>query len=396
MERRKSLVEQGMDICMKAQAERRDLDGTEAIVVSSGLKEIETLNSDIEAAQDHIKKAGPTDEMFRKLNDAGPVEGTKSPWETPDTKAFAETKGGRVSFAGQKAAAAITSKAAPRGGGVKALLDSGSTSTVPLDQGNAVIATGRPAASIFDVIDAVKVDTPSVSYLVQSARNLAAAPVAAGGTKPKSTMSVKRVTEELTVVAHIVEGLSKYDLSDNQALGTFVQDEMAYGLSEAVAGQIISGDGVGPNFTGITETSGVRTQAATASPVITVRTALSQLEASGYEPAAILLNPSDWLSIETTQTTDGGFLLGSGATGAPLDAVERRLWGVRVALSSRVTAGTAIVLGKGSVTLFHDGQLFMEWDASSGFDTNELRARFEGRFQIGVQRPDAVVIATLA
>lgn len=302
----------------------------------------------------------------------------------------------RLNFKGQQAANVVIARAGMRGGGVKALLEAGSAARVPTDEGE-IVADGRPAGSIFQLVEAKKLDEGSAfSYLRQSARTNNAAPVAKGAPKPVSTYRVERIESKLEVVAHVVEGLDKYDLADNDALGTFVKDEMMYGLQEAVADQLVNGTGVSPSLAGILNTPGVRSQAPAVSPLVTIRRALGQLEDAGYVPSAILLNSTDWQDVETLQTTGGAFVLGNATSGAPLDAVERRAWGTRVGLSSAIVPGTAIVLSEGAVRIRHDGNVTLEFDPYTRFGTNEINARAEGRFQSEIRRPDGIVVAELA
>lgn len=303
----------------------------------------------------------------------------------------------RLSFAHTQAAVAVVNLAAKAGGrGVKSLLTVGSSASLPADVlAGTIVPEGRPAFSVFELIPAVKVDGGQFSFLRQTARDLRAAPVAKGATKPTSTAAITRVTGELSIVAHVLEGIHTYDLADAPALATFVRDEMGYGLGIAVANQVFSGDGAAPNLRGILNTSGVRTQAFAVNPAVTVRRSLTQLEVAGYAPAGVFMHPTDWDTLETTQLTDGAFLLGQGTNGAPLDAVERRLWGVRVALTTAVPVGTAVTMGQDAAAIYHDGSVKLDWDTSTGFKRNTVDARMEGRYALAVARPDAIVVSTL-
>lgn len=351
--------------------------------------EINANTAQVEALAAHIKGALHDEYLLDTLKGAGSLGGPEPVrGDVPH----------RVGFGHRKAAQTVAHRSAEHGGrGLKSLLAVGSSASLPLDVLNGtIVETGRPASSLFDVLPAIKAEDGVFSFLQQGSRENRAATVARGAQKPVSTATLKRVTDELTVVAHIMEDLYSYDLDDIPALTAFVSDEMGWGLEQAVAAQVIGGDGTKPNLRGILQTSGVRTQAMVANATITVRKALGQLEASGYEANAVLMHPSDWEGIETATLTSGAFMLSQGTTGAPLDAVERRLWGVRVALVPQVPVGKAIVLGKDAAMLFHDGRVKLDFDTSSGFKTNTLAARCEGRFGFAVSRPDAIVLATLA
>lgn len=340
--------------------------------------ELEALEAEVKECNRMLAKSANADAMLDRLK-SGKPDGTR-----------------RLTFRGKAAADAIADTADTAGGmGVKSLLAAASSATAPVEVLDGPIMQGRPANGIFDIIPAVEVkDGPLYSYLRQTARALNAAPVAKGAEKPVSTATVERVDGQLEVIAHIVEGLHVYDLSDRPALEKFIADELVWGLGEALAAQVIAGDGVSPNLQGIMNTSGVQTEAFNTNAAITVRRALGKLEMLGYEPGGVLMNAQDWLDVETAQLSNGGYVLGSGPTGAPVDAIERRLWGTRVALAN-IPAGQAVVLGKDSAAIFHDSHIRVDWNTQRGFKTNEVDVRVEGRFGFGVLRPDAIVVAQL-
>jgi HK97 family phage major capsid protein len=133
-----------------------------------------------------------------------------------------------------------------------------------------VVPSGRPATSVLDLLPA-RVVEPSYRFLRQSARNLAAAPVAAGDTKPISVISVVGVQNRLRTVAHISEQINHYLLSDNDNLARWVGDEMLWGLRTSVENEVLNGDGVGEHFTGILNTSGILSQSFATDALTSIR-----------------------------------------------------------------------------------------------------------------------------
>lgn len=69
--------------------------------------------------------------------------------------------------------------------------------------------------------------------------------------------------------------------------------------------QIIAGDGVGENLTGLANTSGIQTQAYTTSPILTARAAVTKVEVLGFQPSVFAVNPTTWEAIETTSLNSG-------------------------------------------------------------------------------------------
>lgn len=272
---------------------------------------------------------------------------------------------------------------------VKSLIAEGSSVTsIPMFAG--AEAEQRAAASLLDLIPA-QATSREFSYLSQSLRTNNAAPVAVGAVKPTSVFTLDRVEDRLSVIAHLSEPVDEYWLGDNASLTQFISDELVYGLRLAVEDRVINGDGLGENLTGLDTVSGIQAQAFVSDPVRTARAGLGKVELLGYQGSAYILHPSDWETIETAVDADGRYQFDS--SGAPIDRATRRLWGVPVALSTQVTAGAGWLLSQGSSRIYIDGAgIAMKWGVSGDdFQRDQVRARCEGRFGFGVQRPSGVV-----
>jgi len=229
----------------------------------------------------------------------------------------------------------------------------------------------------------------------QTSRVNNAAPVAAGALKPTSTYGLVSVEGRLHVIAHVSEPIDKYQLQDGPSLGQFVQEEMVAGLHQALETQIVSGDGLGENLTGLANTSGIQTQAYTTSPVLTARAAVTKVQVLSFEPYYFALNPTNWEAIETATLSAGQYVLNAeGArSGLPVDSAARRLWGVPVTVSTAVPAGTGYLLSNGVAQLATDGRIETEQSNAHAddFSHNNVRLRVESRFDLLVTRPLGVV-----
>lgn len=290
-----------------------------------------------------------------------------------------------------KSFAAAIVKAMPHDGTKALASGQQTTSTIVLPD---VVPTGRPAVSLLDVLPTRQV-APSYTFLRQSVRTNNAAPVAVGGLKPTSVVSVQSIENRLRVVAHLSEPIDHYLLSDAANLERFVEDELVFGLRRALEAEITSGDGTGEHFTGILNTSGIVSQAFATNALTSVRKALTVLDASGYEAGVIVLSAGDWEAIELLESTSGA----TDVRGVPIDPVARRLWGVPVVLNQGLGAKTGLVLGTDAVTVDHDGHVDVRWSesVSDDFAKNQIRCRVEGRFGLSVNQPGAVVeVATAA
>lgn len=305
----------------------------------------------------------------------------RSGWHRLDTKAAAESLTDKM--AGEYGAKAL----APSG---TAVAPAGLTEIRPFEQ-------GRVQRSLLSVLPTQTVaQPPTVSYLRQTTRTNNAAAVASGATKPTSTFGLARVDDTLRVVAHLSENVDRYWLGDHADLRRFVGDELAYGLDEAIEAQIVNGDGLGPNMTGILATSGIQAQAWSTDGWETVRRGLTALQTVGGENPVLAINPVDWQTMSllrggtglnsfvATDTTNAG-------TAPPVAALAQSAWGIGVVLSTALPVGTGLLFDQSAVVVYTDGQVRVEWDSASGFDTNQLRARCETRALVAVVRPPMVV-----
>lgn len=382
---RDSQVALAQTILDAADALQRDLTADEAGQVEEATEKAKGLDAAIaKTKQDMaiVAEARKTAQVLGSLDEQA-------------REASGEQDSGHLALTGKhaKAMAQRVITAMPRdASGTKALAaGQQTTSTILLD---GIVETGRPAVSILDVLHSRRVP-PSYSFLRQSARTLNAAPVAAGGTKPTSTVSVVAVENRLRVVAHVSEAIDQYLLGDNSNLERFVADELVYGLRLAVEAQVLAGSGSGENMTGILNTSGLVLQAFATNALTTVRKAITTLEANGYTPGVIVLHATDWEAIELLTATSGA----TDVRGVPIDPIARRLWGVPVVLNQGLGEDVGLVIGDGAVTVDHDGQVDVRWSdaVSDDFAKNQVRCRVEGRFGVSVNQPAAVVkVATAA
>lgn len=271
--------------------------------------------------------------------------------------------------------------------GQKALV-TGGTSVVSQILLPEVIATGRPAQSVLDVLPS-RIVPPSYSFLRQSSRALAAAPVAAYSAKPVSDVGVVGVQNRLRVIATISSAIDHYLLSDNTNLERFVTDELVYGVRVATENQILNGDGVGENFTGVLATSGVVIAPFATDALTSVRKAITLLDGQNYVPSVIVLHAGDWEKIELLSASTGSI----DQRGVPTDVVARRLWGVPVVINNTMPAKTGLVLSEGSVVVDTDSKFEVKWTDAVSDDVakNQVRCRVEGRFGVSVSQPGAVV-----
>lgn len=315
-------------------------------------------------------------------------------------------------------------RAAIHGGdGVKALVGSSLSDQITLAPD---VVADRPPLSFLERVPVFMTDKPVVRYMRSSPSQSNAAVVDKGELKPTTSLNIDDVDTSLRVVAHISDQVDVYSLSDHDALAGFMTNELWSGLLAAVEHQIING--AGPSSTpkeldGILNTSGISV-AGTGAPdrVTAIRKGITALRVSGAQPSLIVLHPQDWEAIETHRTETGQFDTGAG----PIDATRQMLWGVPVAQSVRIAAGTALVLDTSAVHIYctpppnlqgildHEyGQtggslnvgagyldsslgVYFRWlESGDSFERNAVKLRVEGRFQVAVTKTTGVCKVTL-
>lgn len=368
------------------------------VIVNRAKAEGRTALSDAERTEvnGHLAKADDLAVQMKNAEESADIFARLDSLGSPDGPAKGRTSGrrfdaksGLMQAMQVKALAAGTDVVAPAGLVVAA--------PIPL---------GRLAQDLLAVLPTEQVPVPpTFAYLRQTTRTNNAAAVAVGGTKPTSVYGVQRIEDRLRVVAHLSEPLDKYWLSDNASLSTFVVDELGFGLNVAVEDQVLNGDGTGENMTGILQTSGIQTQAFSTDQFETLRKALTKVQLLGGREPIIVLHPTDWEAMDLTRVTSSNqFLLGSadrqnvagGEVSPPTGATALLSWGFPVALSTAVPVGSGVVFDPSAVTLYTDRTIEVAWDASAGFNKNQVQARVEGRFNVAVKKPALIVEADLA
>lgn len=356
-------------------AKGRDLTDAEVSTIEAKHAEAVELKGKIERADSFGK-------VMDALNGAGDSDGSQK---------------SRLAFAGRgaKRAAADLARRIPNAvGGSKAFAAEGATLSAATLTPEVVVEAGRPPVSLLEVLNAHQHDTAAFRYMRQTVRTNNAAIVAPGDTKPTSVVTVDEVEDKLQVFAHLSEYVDKYLLADNDALERFLSAQLFQMLAEKVESEILTGDGTTGHLDGLAggSISGVQSQAFTVDPITTLRMAMLELETASLTPDVFVIAASDWATIETTRATSGSFDLGG-----PIDRAERKLWGVQVVPSAVLDEGTALALDLSTIGVDTDQEgVKVEWDTLSGFDSNEVRARVEGRFGLSVFQPNGIVRVALA
>lgn len=265
--------------------------------------------------------------------------------------------------------------------------------------------------SLRDVVGSGQTNTDTIEYvrLVSVTNN--AAPVAEatssapigggvtsvmGGVKPESGMELEKATEVVKTIAHWIPA-TKRSLADASQIRTMIDNFLRYGLEEELEDQMLAGNGVGENFLGLENTSGVQVQAApTGGQDIfdITRMARRKVRIGGRAiPTAYVMNPIDWEKFELARNSAEDFY-----AGGPFSMAAPRLWSLPVVESEVVPVGTAYVGAWNYAVLYDREQAGIQvTDSHADFFIRNLVAILaEMRAAFVVLRPPAFVKIALA
>jgi HK97 family phage major capsid protein len=208
---------------------------------------------------------------------------------------------------------------------------------------------GRYPLVLRDLIAVRPTGSDSVEYVRQTQQVSEAAPTAEAnvkyptgatgeitGTKPQGEMHFEKVYETVKTIAVYV-GATKRALADAGQLRGIIDQELREDLADELENQLLNGNGVGENFTGLVNQTGTLIQAFGVDALATCRNAIASLLVVGRQvPTAWVFNPLDWAAIELLRDTAGQFY-GPG----PFAQGLRQLWGVPVVQSFHIAQGSA-------------------------------------------------------
>lgn len=198
-------------------------------------------------------------------------------------------------------------------------------------------------------------------------------PVAGAGLKPESAMTLEKVSTSVKTIAHWIP-ITKRAASDAGQVRTLIDNFLRYGLNEELEDQILTGDGTGENFEGIT-TAVTQTVGSAGTDLDAIVDAIKTVRVTGRRrPTAVVFHPNDWYSTGflTSKDTNGNYLVGD-----PRASVDQlnQLWGLQVVVSEAMTENTALVGDFRQAVLWErEGVSVMVSDQHADFFTRNLLA----------------------
>lgn len=271
----------------------------------------------------------------------------------------------------------------------------GSDTNVAPDRKPGIVPGAFQKLTIESLYRHVPTTSNAVEFTKEASFTNNAAEASEGAQKAESALTWSLVNMPISTVAHWIK-ISRQLAADNAALAAYVDLRMRYGVNRKVETQLVAGDGTAPNISGILDSGNYTAHGyvnadlgSTLKKLVLIRKIIGDLQAAGYEPNGIVLNPADWSTIEidifTGLTTVIPYSINEGG--------QARLFGVPVIWTVGMTADSFVVGDFGSHGTIHDREnvvVEMSDSDSDNFTKNLITLRAERRLALASEVPAAV------
>jgi len=207
-----------------------------------------------------------------------------------------------------------------------------------------VIPSAQRPVQVTDLIPSLSTTQTSVVFMEETTFTNSAAETLESvqgtpGTYPESALAF---TERTSAVRKVTTFLPVTDeqLEDIPGAQQYLDSRLPFMVQQRLDGQIVSGDGTSPNLRGMVNVVGISTQArgTDASPDAILKAIVKVRVTGRAVPSAVLIHSTDWQNIRLLKDANGNYIWGSPSTAGP-----EQIWGLPVAQTETLTAGTALV-----------------------------------------------------
>jgi HK97 family phage major capsid protein len=291
--------------------------------------------------------------------------------------------------------------------------NTGLGSVVEKDRLPVYVTPDRQQLTVRDLFASGTTDGGTVEFVKEGAITNNAAEVAEAidlttGLKPESALALSVDTAPVRTIAHIIYA-TRQALDDYGQLRMLIDQFLLRGLDERIDRQLLLGNGVAPNITGVLAASGVQVLNAaywTANPLPTagaaandwdrLRRAVRLVRTVGRGTATgIVLSPMDIERAELIKTTTGEYLYPGGG---PAGGGVFTMWRLPVVENENLTEGRAVVgdFARGAAVLDRmQGQIFATDSNRDLFERNIITILAETRIAFPIYAPSRFTDVTL-
>ena len=305
--------------------------------------------------------------------------------QSGEADAFGALASGNTSKAATKISAGIRASLVREGSGSS----SGAGVMPSQPETGGVFAGPAYRPSLLSILPSRRVTRDAVETVKLNGTGDAGAQVLEGDTKADVAMDGQLIRNEICTYAATTSA-SKQVLADAEQLAGAVDSLLRSKVLAKVEAELISGDGSQGHVSGLLDSGSVHVPVSATNAVDAIGECIASMVDQGYQPTAIVMSASDWQEIAGERAQDGHYVLAVPTSPAPLT-----LWGVQVALSAAMPAGTAIVLDAGFVTVLDREELTVAASEHHAdfFSKNLVLIRAECR--IGLEVRDAFAVRSI-
>ena len=253
-------------------------------------------------------------------------------------------------------------------------------------------ALPRKELMVEDVLPAFSTAANLVEYVRETAFTNNAAATTEGAAKPESAITYENVQAPVQVVAHWLK-ITKQLAADAPALAQYINARMLQGLADKVEAEILVGSGTAPHLKGLFATGNYTvhglTQGTNETNLDLIRKSAMKVRVAGFRPNIVIMNPADFdANVMGLKTTDGIYLVSN-----PTSDDVPTVWGLRVVLSSNVTAGKFLVGDSSMANIWNRAGAVIELfeQDEDNVQKNLITVRAERRLALSVEAPAAFV-----
>jgi len=280
--------------------------------------------------------------------------------------------------------------------------DASAGSLVAPDRGPLEPGLVRPL-TIRQLVAVIPTSSDAVEFPRETSRTSAAAPVAeataltgTSGTKPEGGLTFELVEVPVRTIA-VWAPATRRIVQDAPFLRQYIDDYLTHDLGQELEDQILSGDGLGQNFTGILNDPNIGDAGAPGageSALDQVRKARRLVVVNGRTiPTAVLLHPGDAEAIDLLKVNAEANHFVNPPFGP---STQRVLWGMTVIETDALPEGTGLVGDFRKAVLFDREQVAINvGTVGDDFIRNIVRVLAEMRAGFVVARPQAFATFTI-
>jgi len=214
--------------------------------------------------------------------------------------------------------------------------------------------------------------------------------------KPQTDVTFELYTANVKTIAHWLK-VSRQVKDDAPMLISYIETRLKYGVDLREDQQLIAGDGVGENLTGMTISPNMTgfTPETGDNALDTINRIKYVIDNADYLATGLVLNPTDWGNIERTKvgSADNRYVIGD-----PRSAMGPFLWGLPVVVTPSMTAGKLLIAAFDiAFQYWLRQQTIVEMSDSddTNFQKNLITIRAEKRSALTGYRPASVRYGSL-